>query len=135
MKQDDERLIREVIARWHKASAAGDVTEVLNLMAEDVVFLAPGQPPMRGRAAFSAIFQKVLTLFRIESSAEIHEIEIAGDWAYMWSHVRVTMIPLQGGTSMRRAGYTLTILRKQQDGAWVIARDANMLSLEPVDDK
>lgn len=135
MKQDDERLIRDVIANWHKASAAGDVTEVLNLMAEDVVFLAPGQPPMRGRLAFAEVFQEVLKRFRIESSAVIHEIEIAGDWAYMWSHLKVTMTPLHEGSAMQRAGYTLTILRKQQDGAWVIARDANMLSVEPFDDK
>ena len=35
-----------------RASAAGDVERVLGLMAEDVVFLLPGQPPMRGRETF-----------------------------------------------------------------------------------
>ena len=32
-----------------------------------------------------------------------------------------------GGEQMRRAGYTLSILRKQPDGKWVLARDANLL--------
>lgn len=29
---------------------------------------------------------------------------------------------------MRNSGYVLTILRKNPDGAWVIARDANLLT-------
>jgi ketosteroid isomerase-like protein len=40
------------------------------------------------------------------------------------------MTPLQGGSPTRRSGYTLTIFRKQADGAWVLARDANMLTAE-----
>ena len=32
-----------------------------------------------------------------------------------------------GGEQMRRAGYTLSILRKQPDGKWVLARDANLV--------
>jgi ketosteroid isomerase-like protein len=31
------------------------------------------------------------------------------------------------GKLVVRSGYTLTILRKQPDGNWVIARDANLL--------
>jgi ketosteroid isomerase-like protein len=29
---------------------------------------------------------------------------------------------------VRRSGYTLTILRKQADGRWLLARDANLVS-------
>ncbi len=31
-------------------------------------------------------------------------------------------------TAMVRSGYTLTILRKEPDGRWVIFRDANLLA-------
>jgi len=41
------------------------------------------------------------------------------------------MTPLQGGSIMRRSGYTLTILRKEPDGRWVLYRDANTLTPEP----
>ena len=38
----DERAIRELIATWHRATAAGDVDMVLRLMAEgDANMLAP----------------------------------------------------------------------------------------------
>jgi uncharacterized protein (TIGR02246 family) len=129
--REDEQAIRDLIAIWQSATADGDLMQLLSLMAEDVVFLVPGQPPMRGRDAFAAAFQSALQRFRIDSSSEIQEIKIAGDWAYCWNHLSVTMRPLQAGSPMRRAGYTLTILRMQPEGAWVIARDANLLTAEP----
>lgn len=126
--QNDEQAIRELIATWQSATAANDLPQILRLMAEDVVFLVPGQPPMRGRDAFAAGFRKAVQHYRIESTAEIQEIQIIGEWAYSWTHLTVTMAPLQKGPPMIRKGYTLTILRKQPDGAWVLYRDANMLS-------
>lgn len=43
------------------------------------------------------------------------------------NHLDLTITP-EGGTPARRAGYTLTILRKQTDGRWVLTRDANLLA-------
>ena len=36
---DDKQKIRELIDTWMRASAAGDVSQLLGLMDEDVVFL------------------------------------------------------------------------------------------------
>lgn len=127
---NDESLIRDLIAQWQRASAAGDLPRLLSLMAEDVVFLVPGQPPMR-RDDFAKSFQTLVQQIRIDASSEIQEIRVAGDWAYSWNHLSVTMTPLQGGSPKRLTGYTLTILRKKPDGNWVIARDANLLTAEP----
>ena len=49
----DEQAIRDLVATWMSASAAGDHERVLGLMDDDVVFLLPGRPPMRGNAAFA----------------------------------------------------------------------------------
>ena len=48
----DEQAIRNLVEQWHRATAAGDVDTVLRLMAEDVVFLMAGKPPMKGRSTF-----------------------------------------------------------------------------------
>jgi len=111
--RDDKQLIRDLIATWQRATATGDLPQLLSLMAEDIVFLLPGQPPMRGRDAFAAGFQAALQHYRIDSSSEIQEIEIAGDWAYCWNCLSVTVTPLHAGSPERRTGYTLTILRKK----------------------
>lgn len=129
--QNDEQAIRELVAEWQTATAAGDLSKILTLMAEDVVFYVVGQPPMRGREAFAAAFRAAISQVRIESTAKIEAIEIMGNFAYVANYLIVTMTPLHGGSTMRRSGYTLTILRKEPDGRWVQYRDANMLAPEP----
>jgi uncharacterized protein (TIGR02246 family) len=123
---NDEHAIRQLLASWLTASKAGDTGKVLSLMSDDVVFLLTGQPPMRGKAAFAAS-QAALKGTTIDATAEIQEIKVLGDWAYMWTHLSVVMTPASGAAPIRRAGNTLSILRKQAEG-WVVARDANMLA-------
>ena len=122
----DEQAIRDLVATWLSASKAGDDATVLSLMAEDVVFLLPGQPPMRGRSAFAAA-QKGLADVDVDASGEIQEVKVFGDWAYCWNHLTVTMTPRNGAAPAKRAGDVLSVLRKQA-GHWVIVRDANMLA-------
>ena len=124
----DEQAIRDLVALWHSATAKGDVDTVLRLMAEDVVFLVAGKEPMRGRHAFEQSLRALLKQYRIESSGEIQEIEVSGSLAYSWANLKVKIIPLSGGPAPVREGSTLSILRKESQGAWVIVRDANLLT-------
>ncbi|MBI2267755.1 MAG: SgcJ/EcaC family oxidoreductase [Armatimonadetes bacterium] len=125
---EDERAIRELITTWLEASKVGDTEKVLSLMADDVVFLMPGQPPMRGKAAF-AESRAAITQLHIDATSEIREIKVFGGWAYTWTHLNVVASPIKGGASIKRTGHTLSILRKQPDGKWVLFRDANMLAV------
>lgn len=127
---NDEAKIRAVIAEWHAATAVGDITRILPLISEDVVFLQPGQPPMRGRDTFAAGFATALKMFRINSTFAIQEMQIVADMAYCLTQLSVTVTPLNGGPAKVRSGYTLTIFRQQSAGNWVLTRDANMLTLE-----
>lgn len=125
---EDERAIRDAIATWMRASAEGDTATVLSLMADDVVFLVPGHAPF-GKEAFAAA-QQGLAGARIEGEADVREVRVAGDWAFCWSHLRVTMTPQDGGAAVRRSGHTLSIFHRLADGRWVLARDANLLAPE-----
>jgi uncharacterized protein (TIGR02246 family) len=122
----EERAIRDLIATWLRASKAHDSETVLSLMAEDVVFLQPGQPPMRGRPGFAAA-QKAMGEIDIDAGSEIQEIRILGDWAWCWNRLTVVVNPRNGAASIKRSGDVLSLLQKQT-GRWVIVRDANMLS-------
>jgi uncharacterized protein (TIGR02246 family) len=126
----EEEKIRELVARWHRAAGAGDPSQILPLMAEDVIFLTAGQPPMRGRDAFAAGFRAALEKAGIESRGDVKEVRVAGDLAYCWTHLSVTMIPRGSGDAVYRTGPALTILRKDPDGRWVVFRDANLLAVE-----
>jgi uncharacterized protein (TIGR02246 family) len=125
---NDEQKIRDLIATWMRASERGDLQQVVRLMAEDVVFLTPGNAPMRGREAFSAASRAMAPKFRIEGTSEVQEIRVTGDWAYCWTKLSVTMTPRDGGEPKLRSGEALTILRRNTDGAWVVYRDANLLA-------
>lgn len=125
----DERAIRDVIATWLSASAAGDSETVLSLMSDDVVFLVAGREPF-GKQQFAAS-QGALTGQRIEARSDVREVVVSGDLAYARAQLSVTMTPLAGGAPVRRSGPTLSIFRRLADGRWVLARDANLLTVEP----
>lgn len=126
----DERMIRDVIDRWHQATTASDVDAVLGLMAEDVVFLVAGNPPMIGRSVFAKSLRALLASHSIESKGEIREIGVFGNLAYCWTLLTVRISPRSGGRPNERTGSTLSIFRKEAGGSWVLLRDANLLAPE-----
>jgi uncharacterized protein (TIGR02246 family) len=125
--QQDEQEIRQLVATWMDATRAGDIDTVLGLMTDDAVFLVAGRPPM-GKAEFAAAGRAQAGPGgpRIDGRSEIQEVQVAGDWAFLWSRLAVTMTPPDGGPALERAGHTLTVLRREQ-GRWRLARDANLL--------
>ena len=121
---DDETAIRKLVDTWLAASKAGDIAAVLSLMTDDVVFMVPGREPF-GKQAFAAASGAMKNV-RMEGNAEIRELQVLGDWAYIRNYIEITITP-EGGEPVKRSGYTLTILRKE-DGRWRLARDANLLT-------
>jgi uncharacterized protein (TIGR02246 family) len=124
---NDEQAIRDLVGKWMSASKAADLATVLGLMSDDAVFMVPGQEPF-GKEEFAA-GSKAMQGMQIDGTSEIQELKLLGDWAWMRNRLRVVMTP-PGGQPVVRAGYTLTILRKNRDGGWVIARNANLLAPE-----
>jgi len=127
----DEKEIRELIATWMSATKAGDTARVLGLMTDDVVFLLPRRPPMR-KAGFAAAAaaQVAKDAPKIDGESEIQEVVVAGDWAFSWTKLKVTVTPPHDARAMVRAGHTLSIFRKE-GGKWRLARDANLLAPVP----
>jgi uncharacterized protein (TIGR02246 family) len=119
---NDERAIRELVGTWMEATNRGDLATVLELMSDDVVFMTPGQEPF-GKDEFRARSQSLKGV-EIDGRAEVREIAVLGDWAWIRNHIDMTMC--QGGA--HRSGYTLTILKKGEDGRWRLFRDANLIA-------
>jgi uncharacterized protein (TIGR02246 family) len=122
---NDERAIRDLIATWMAASQAGNLDTVLSLMTDDVVFMVAGREPF-GKQEFAAATRSMQGV-RIEGTSDIAELKVLGDWAYLRNRLTVTITP-PGGSPTTRSGYTLTVLRKEPDGRWRLARDANLLT-------
>jgi uncharacterized protein (TIGR02246 family) len=121
---NDEQAIREVVETWLRASRSGDTATVLSLMTKDVVFMVPGREPF-DREAFEAAAD-AQGAPQIDGTNEIMEIQVLGDWAFTRNRIDLTITPSTGDPT-RRSGYSLTLFRKEADGRWRLARDANLL--------
>jgi uncharacterized protein (TIGR02246 family) len=128
MTISDEQQIRELVATWMSATRSGDIDTVLSLMTDDVVFLVVGQPPF-GKQKFAEALRAPagITMPKIDGRSDIQEIHVAGDLAFMWTRLTVEVTPPGGGVPLKRAGHTLSVLRKS-GGRWQLARDANLLA-------
>jgi uncharacterized protein (TIGR02246 family) len=124
----DEQQIRDLIDTWGKASGEGDLIAQMNLMTEDVAFLTPGNVPIR-RQQFAEGFTSMMEAFSLECRSRIQEVTVSGDLAVCWNLLEVDITPAAGGTTVKRAGNTLTALRRGADGKWRIWRDANLLAI------
>jgi uncharacterized protein (TIGR02246 family) len=125
----EKQKVQQVIEAWLRASKTNDTEALSRLMAEDVVFLVPGQEPMRGRSAFLAAARSPNRKFRfVEGTPKIQEIHIAGNFAICWNHLDVTLASQPDGKLHRHAGHILSVFRKEPDGSWVLFRDANLLT-------
>jgi uncharacterized protein (TIGR02246 family) len=120
----DEAAIHALVARWMDASRLGDVDTVLSLMTDDVVFMVPGREPF-GKQAFAAM-SRAMSGVAMEGTSEIVELQLLGDWAFLRNHIAIT-VSTPDGREMQRAGYTLTVVRKEADGEWRLCRDANLV--------
>ena len=65
----------------------------------------------------------------IDAHAEVQEIDVFGPRAYIRNHVRVEL-SAPGQPARRMSGYAMSVLRKEADGRWRIARDANLVMPE-----
>lgn len=125
--EPDERQIREVHSAWIDAVNAGDLVRLLSLMADDVVFLSPGQAPF-GREEFSANFSAAHEELRIRCLSVLDEVVVVGEVAYTRSRDALSVTSRAGGDATQLVGHRLTVYRRQSDGRWLLARDAHTLS-------
>jgi uncharacterized protein (TIGR02246 family) len=121
---DDEWAIRELVETWMAATRSGDLETVLGLMTDDMLFMVPGKEPF-GKTEFADGFRQVAGRGFVGRS-EIVELRLLGDWAFIRNHLEIRATG-GDGKEVSRTGYTLSLLRKEQDGRWRLARDANLL--------
>jgi uncharacterized protein (TIGR02246 family) len=124
---DDERGIRRVVDSWMAATTSGDLATILRLMTDDVIFMVPGQEPF-GKGAFAAASESMKDM-QVDGFAEIVELKVLGDWAFIRTRIEVAVTPFDGNL-IRRSGYALSLLRRGADGQWQLARDANLVMTE-----
>jgi uncharacterized protein (TIGR02246 family) len=120
----DEKAIRDLVALWISATKAGDHATVLTLMTDDVIFMVPGREPF-GKEAFAVPDRSAAPV--IDGTAEVLEVQVHGNWAWARNYLNITFTP-PGGEPCALSGYTMGIYRRNAEGKWQLARDANFVA-------
>ncbi|HXZ43167.1 MAG TPA: DUF4440 domain-containing protein [Terriglobales bacterium] len=120
----DEDAIREIIKvrdSWTAAVKAKDVERLMSLLADDIVMMHPNRPAVIGLAANRADLLGAFEKFQIDQTVVSDEIVIAGEWAFDRSRATTTLAAA-GGAAVTVHSKAITILCRQADGSWKIAR-------------
>jgi uncharacterized protein (TIGR02246 family) len=122
---NETHAIRDLLAAWAEAMKAQDIARLLTLVTEDIVFLPPNHPPVRGKQAVRVMFESFFPQFAsVEQTTTQEEIEISGDLAFIWGSESLVLAPKSGGAPVRLAGHGMSILRRE-NGAWKFASGIN----------
>jgi uncharacterized protein (TIGR02246 family) len=105
-----------------KASLSGDLNSIVSLFSDDAVLMPPNDTTVYGKDEIRSWWEEYFSFFRITSSTETErEITVAGDKAFDRAAFSVTIVPKEHGARILDDIRSLTVWRRQADGAWKIS--------------
>jgi len=114
--------VEAVRAQEVAAISSGDTS--LAYLTDDAVLMAPGSPPVTGKAAARSWMREFMGMMTVQSvSYDAAEVTVAGDWAIERYTATLTMVPAGGGPAVTEALKGVHVYRKGADGAWKMAVD------------
>ncbi|MCW9706642.1 YybH family protein [Fodinibius salsisoli] len=107
---------------WINAVNNENIDEYANILAEDAVWIPPGQQPIIGRKAFRQWLKPFFGKFSYDFSISDERFLVSGNWAFERAKFTSKMTPNSGGDPMAHSG-TFTVLWNQDDeDNWLINR-------------
>jgi ketosteroid isomerase-like protein len=119
-----DETARHAHEAYSAAINANDLDLLLAMLTEDVVYLAPNEPALVGKAAVRPWVAEYFKEFKTHWEKSSLEFVVAGDWAFdRYSYTSIDT-PQGGGTPVEDLGKGLSIFHHDADGKWRVARDA-----------
>jgi ketosteroid isomerase-like protein len=113
--------IEQVIRAYEIALNANDPDTILGLYGADPVFMPQGAPALVGLAAVRAGYDHVFNTLKLNVRFTVHEIEEAGDWAWVRTSSAGRTRVLAAGTEGDEGNNELFVFRRE-GAAWRIHR-------------
>lgn len=107
---------------WARVVEARDISGYADIVAQDVVWFPPGQPPVVGRDAFTAWLRPFFAAFEYEFTIEPLGSLVADRHACERLRFRSSMRPAGGGDAQVHGGTCIVFWRRDDDGVWRIDR-------------
>lgn len=113
--------IETTIKAYEKALNANDIDTIVDLYGSDPVFMPQHAPALIGREAVRAGYIKVFDTIKLEIRFDIHEMEVAGDWAWVRTSSAGKTRILAADVTIEEGNNELFVFRREA-GAWKIHR-------------
>jgi uncharacterized protein (TIGR02246 family) len=101
------------------ANNDGDVDAVLAGYSEDVVWMPPAGPPLRGKAAIRPRYEQTFATYHLSFEIDIEEAAAEGDIGFARGSTRGTRTPRSGGESLAVHDKFLALTRCER-GQWLV---------------
>ncbi len=121
MTNTDRREIQTVLDRYESALNASDVDAVLELYADDGVFMPSSAPTAVGSEGVRAAYTYVFTLIKLNVAFTVEEIVGDGSIAFARTGSKGSVTILAEDMTVPEENRELFVFQKE-DGVWKIAR-------------
>lgn len=119
---DARQAIEKRRRDWIAAVNGRDIDAYLDVLAEDIVWLPPGQAAVHGHAAFADWVGPFFESYEYDFTLENSTVEISGGFAVEQGSFVTALTSLESGKRMTHEGTYLVIWRQDEDDRWVIER-------------
>lgn len=128
----DKAAVEEATTAFHQALRTNDLDTFMSYVAEDVFFMPPGEPPLRGRDAVRKWMATFLAQYRTSSlTLGDREVVVGRGWAVELGTFDWTLQPITGGSAVTDRGNYMQVWKEQADKTWRFAREVYNSSIPP----
>jgi uncharacterized protein (TIGR02246 family) len=119
----DITAIKKIYNQYTFAAETGDLDLWISLWIDNGIRMPPDTPAQIGKEQIRARMKPLFDQLIIKIPITCKEVRVAGDLAFSRGTYTLSTTPKAGGETIKRSGKYLTILERQADGSWRIARD------------
>ena len=128
----DRAAVEAATAALHQALRTNDLETFMSHVSEDVFFMPPGEPPVRGRDALRTWMTGFLAQYRTSSlTLADREVLVGHGWAVELGTFEWTLQPSAGGSAVVDRGNYIQVWKQQGDKSWRFAREVYNSSAPP----
>lgn len=120
----ENSLGHQIHESYVAAINSNNLDSLLDILTDDVVFMAPNSPVMMGKAALIPWLEGYLAAYKTHWEKTAEEFVITGEWAFERYSYESTDTSLEDGSVHKDTGWGLVIYHHDADGTWRVARDA-----------
>ena len=116
----DVEAIRDWVNGNYAAADSGDLEDYLSYWKEDVIWMPPNAPIIKGTSATREILQPYFEQVAILHEITIEEIKVAGDFAFTRFNSQEKYTPRSGEGKPVEANFkAIILLQRMPDGTWL----------------